>query len=285
VSVFPKQDGLFAEPDFDPIADAYRILEGAIAEHRPSHVFAMFSGGNDSVCAAHLASLLPQFSGTVHIHTGIGIRETRRHAYNMAQRFGWPFRIYRPAKGNRYHELVTEHGFPGPFHHRKMYNRLKQRNVERLVREHKQHRMDKVMLVTGVRRQESKRRMGGLDEVDVVGAQVWVAPIINWSVEHKEKYMYTHAIPGNPVTAKLCMSGECLCGAFASPGELEEIRFWYPKAAAEIDRLAERCREAGVHAKWGTRPPPKPDERQVELPMTGHICWSCDAKFGNTEAA
>jgi 3'-phosphoadenosine 5'-phosphosulfate sulfotransferase (PAPS reductase)/FAD synthetase len=273
------QQALFPEPAIDPIADAYRILEGAIAEYRPSHVFAMFSGGNDSVCPSHLASLLPEFSGTVHIHTGIGIRETRRHAYEVAQRFGWPFRIYRPAKGNRYHELVTEYGFPGPFHHRKMYNRLKERSIRRLIREHKTG-TQKILLVTGVRRQESRRRMGTLSEVDVEGRRVWCAPIINWSSQDKEKYMATWNIPGNPVTAKLCMSGECLCGAFASPGELEEIRFWYPKAAAEIDRLAERCRAAGVHDKWGTRPPARPDERQMDLDVTGQMCYSCDVKRG-----
>ncbi len=307
-----SQTSLLPEPDFDPMADARRIITAAIAEHDPSHIFAMFSGGNDSVCAAHVLASHGPFTAAVHIHTGIGIRETRRHAYEMAQRFGWPFRVYRPRAGDRYQRWVLQHGFPGPFGHRFAYIRLKERSIRRLLRDHNDGGR-KVLLVTGVREQESRRRMGAIDEIAVEGRRVWVAPIVHWSGADKERYMIEHGIPGNPVTAKLCMSGECLCGAFASPGELEEIRFWYPKVAQEIDRLAEKCRAAGVHAKWGTRPPPKPDERQAlldldepcpdldgetlretlaavdefygsdEPPPTGGLCWSCDAKFGNRE--
>lgn len=36
------------------------------------------------------------------------------------------------------------------------------------------------------------------------------------------------------------MSGECLCGAFAKPGELDEIRFWYPAMADELGLKEER---------------------------------------------
>ena len=271
--------GLFPEPPFDPVADARRILTAAIEEHNPSHIFGMLSGGHDSLCACHVASQHPRFSGVVHIHTGIGIRETRRHAYECAKAFGWYFRLYRPRKGNRYHEIVVQHGFPGPFMHRRLYIRLKERSIRNMEREHRV-KGRRIMLVTGVRKQESRRRMGTVSEVNREGNRVWCAPITNWSSADKHAYMSAHAIPENRVTQLLCMSGECLCGAFASPGELEEIRFWYPKAAAEIDRLAERCRAAGVHDKWGTRPPPKPDERQLELPVTGGLCWSCDAKRG-----
>ncbi len=278
---------IFPEPSFDPMADARRIIEAAIVEHDPSHIFAMFSGGNDSVCAAHAANRIVRGLGrrltaAVHIATGIGIKETRRHAYEIAQRFEWPFLVYRPRKGNRYHEIVVEHGFPGPFMHRRMYSRLKERSIRNMERDFRV-KGQRLMLITGVRKQESRRRMGTVNEINREGSRVWCAPITNWSSADKEAYMAQHGIPGNPVTAKLCMSGECLCGAFASPGELEEIRFWYPKAAQEIDRLAEKCRAAGVHATWGTRPPPKPDERQIEIPMTGGLCWSCDAKFGNRE--
>jgi 3'-phosphoadenosine 5'-phosphosulfate sulfotransferase (PAPS reductase)/FAD synthetase len=264
--------GLFPEPPFDPVEDARRILEGAIAEFQPSHVFAMLSGGHDSLCAAHLASRCSQFSGAVHIHTGIGILETRRHAYEAALRHMWAFRLYRPMKGNRYHELVVAHGFPGPFHHRKMYNRLKERSIRRLINDHRVGK-ERILLVTGVRRAESKRRMGSLSETDREGRRVW-------ETEHKWAYMKANGIAENPVTQLLCMSGECLCGAFASPGELNEIRMWYPKAAAEIDRLAEKCREAGVHAKWGERPPAKADPAQLDIGPTGGLCWSCDARRG-----
>jgi hypothetical protein len=54
------------------------------------------------------------------------------------------------------------------------------------------------------------------------------------------------------------MSGECLCGAFAKPGELEMIRFFFPDTAAEIDELERKAKAAKKHCVWGTRPPRKP---------------------------
>ena len=72
-----SQADLFVRPVSDPIGRAARILDVAIRRHKPVNVFAMFSGGHDSVCAAHVASQRPEFSGCVHINTGIGIEKTR----------------------------------------------------------------------------------------------------------------------------------------------------------------------------------------------------------------
>lgn len=76
----------------------------------------------------------------------------------------------------------------------------------------------------------------------------------------------------NPVSEKLHMSGECLCGAFAKPDELEEIRFWFPEVAAEIDRLEAEVAAAGHRepfCRWG-HGQGKPTEK------TGPLCTSCD---------
>lgn len=225
-----SQEALFPEPMRDAVEEAHQILAHAIAEYQPTAVLAMLSGGHDSLCAAHLASRHEAFfTGAVHIHTGIGIRESRRHAYESAKQFGWPFRVYRPRKGNRYHEMVLANGFPGPFSHRFAYIRLKERSIRRMVRDHKQDRHARVMLVTGVRAQESKRRMGSVEPVNVEGARVWVAPIVNWSSADKEAYMAAHAIPINPVTQRLCMSGECLC--LAPDTLVSTQRGWQPIAA------------------------------------------------------
>ncbi len=80
---------------------------------------------------------------------------------------------------------------------------------------------------------------------------MWVAPLLNWSHEDKHAYLDAHLLPRNPVVEKLCMSGECLCGAFARKGELDEIAFWYPETAARIRALEVRAAEAGVPCRWG----------------------------------
>lgn len=125
--------------------------------------------------------------------------------------------------------------------------------------------------------QESSRRMGHVRPIVRVKTRVWTAPILNWSADDKLAYMKLHALRSNPVVEQLCMSGECLCGAFAQPGEIHEIAALYPKTAALIRALEVAAEIAGVPAKWGVRPPRKLREpAQYSLPL----CWSCEAKRG-----
>lgn len=260
------------ETDVTAAADALRVLEDAIAAFRPVRVFALFSGGHDSLCAAHVASRASRFDGCVHINTGTGIEETRQFVYATCERHGWPLREYHPPTG--FEEIVLRWGFPGPAGHSLVYGRLKERCLRQLVREHKGKRSDRVILVSGIRRQESARRMGFARPVQADGARVWVAPLVDWSHDDKYAYLAAHRLARNPVVDRLCMSGECLCGAFARKGELDEIAFWYPAAAARIRALEAKAAAAGVPCRWGARP-----GRAAAPPPTGTgLCWSCHAK-------
>jgi tRNA(Ile)-lysidine synthase TilS/MesJ len=44
-----------------PVRDAMAILDEAIGEHQPSHVFALFSGGYDSLCTTYVVAQHPRF--------------------------------------------------------------------------------------------------------------------------------------------------------------------------------------------------------------------------------
>lgn len=268
------QGDLFRSPVKDPIARAARILDVAIRRHNPVAVFAMFSGGHDSVCAAHVASQRPEFSGCVHVNTGIGIEKTREYVRRTCEDFGWPLLEYHALDYDEdYDELVFKHGFPGPFAHTMMYNRLKERGIAALVRDHKTERLDRVMLVTGVRRAESTRRMATTQTMHRDGARVWVAPLVDWTNTTKNEYMREHDIPRNEVVDLLHMSGECLCGAFAHPNELEEIGVWFPEEYQRIKDLEARAAERGVPCVWGQAPLEEPmiDPQQEELPL----CVAC----------
>lgn len=255
---------------------SYAIIEEAVTDYRPTHVFGLFSGGHDSLCACHIASRHPSFSGCVHINTGIGIEETREFVRDTCKQFGWPLKEYHPPVS--YEELVVEQGFPGPAMHWKMYQRLKERCLRQLKREHGGGTRKKLVFISGRRSQESARRMANCKEqIEVRGREVWVNPIMVWGSVDKNAYIEANELPRNEVTEKLCMSGECLCGAFAKPGELDEIRYWYPKAAEEIDRIACKVKEAGKHCVWGTRPPKdgKSGRKRKALPL----CTSCEFKY------
>lgn len=225
----------------------------AISEFRPIKIFALLSGGNDSMVSAHFA-MEHGAQEVLHLNTGIGVEETREHVRRVCNRFGWPLREEHPPDKS-YDEFVLEKGFPGPAGHRYAYSWLKERALRKVIRETKKNWADRVMLVTGVRNQESARRMGHSLPIIREGAKIWVAPMYSFSKIDLHEYRTKFNLPQSEVSRKLGMSGECLCGAFAAPGELERIKLHYPKAAQRIEDLERRAREAGQpHCKWGVRP-------------------------------
>lgn len=163
-------------------------------------------------------------------------------------------------------------GLPGPGMHRIAYSRLKERAIERLVREQKSAWRDRLMFLTGIREDESNIRMGYQSTIiDRKGAQVWVNPIYRWTNEEIRRYRGDHDLPINPVSQHIHISGECLCGAFAQPGELDQIRFFFPETAARIEGWEKTAAEKGLkYCQWGAR---RPD--QVDDPDLSPMCRQC----------
>lgn len=232
---------------------------------------ALLSGGNDSVASFY--AIKDHIDYVVHINTGIGIEDTRKFVRNIC-RINNKFLIEKhPPAGSSYEELIMEYGFPGPSLHYLMYNRLKQRAL-REVRNYfvKNIKKDIVQYYTGVRYAESTRRKKTTDDIMKEGSVVWVAPIAHWSNKNISEYRNRFNLPINEVSNNLHMSGECLCGSFAKPGELEQIRFFYPETAEYIDSLQERVKNSGIDkCIWG-------DTRKNKkiVKKSGILCTSCD---------
>lgn len=246
--------------------------------HGALYMAPLFSGGHDSLCATHLASQHPKFGGVVHhIDTGIGAAYTRRFVERVCDSQGWTLKVWKsPAT---YEQFVRERGFPGPGRHQWVYNRLKDRCVRRIT-SGKAPRL----LLTGCRSEESVRRMGTVEPVKmgekdgkgktINRKRIWTAPCHDWSKAEQMAYMDEFWLPTNKLKVAVGMSGECFCGAFASPGERELIREHAPDVEAEIVRLTAIAKECGTHCEWGTRP--TPGTRMVA--ETGPMCSSCDRR-------
>ncbi len=259
------------------------IVDRAIEKYNPSHMFAMFSGGHDSYCATHLISQHPLFTGVCHINTGIGIEQTRQFVRDRCKEHNWKLSEYRATeyvngKGKLspqcYRDLVLKWGFPGPPVHQLMYIRLKEKALRHFIRNHKTHHRDKILLVTGIRKQESKRRMGKAKEIVQDGAIVWACPIFDWTKDQVNQYMTDNNLPHNEVVDILHMSGECLCGAFAHEGELAMIETFFPEEGKIIRDLEKEVREAGFPWGWEDRPPEwylEHKKGQMLMPL----CFDC----------
>jgi 3'-phosphoadenosine 5'-phosphosulfate sulfotransferase (PAPS reductase)/FAD synthetase len=253
-------------------------LEG-IEKHEPSAIYAMFSGGHDSVCSTHLASTLPGFAGVIHVNTGIGIEATRTYVRETCERFGWP--LHELHSDSQYEDLVIERGgFPsGPASHNSMLYYLKEKPLRAFIQQVKTHRNDRIGLVTGIRVGESQRRAMAKMSVPYRkdGVKVWINPILEWDDRDKNDYMAAHDLPRNQVTDLLHRSGECLCGALARREELQEILDWYPVEGQRIVDLENRCKALGIDDHfWAMRS--KVSAAQEQL-FESELCVACVSNF------
>lgn len=260
-----SQVDLFNRQPECPLEWGRRLLQIAVKRHKPVAIFGLFSGGHDSLCATALAAELVGFNGAVHINTGFGIEKTREFVRATARNQKWDLLEYHASDhGQHYDELVLKEGFPGPAQHGIMYNRLKERALRQLVRDHKVGWYDRIMLVTGVRRSESIRRMATVEPMRRIDSSVWVAPLTWFDDRDKTAFMAEKGLCRNEVVDLLHMSGECLCGAFAKAGELEWLEFCGFDAEVRRIKELEKCAEAaGVPCRWGQRPDPRGEPRDV----------------------
>lgn len=166
------------------IKAAHEFLDDAIEQQRPDRVYVLFSGGDDSLLTSYTAMQHPRVNGVLHIRTGIGIRDTFDFVQDTCSSFGWPLSVYEPLGVDgylNYEQMVLKHGFPGPGAHRFPYVWLKERQLVRVQRELREQGHKRVMFITGVRSEESARRMGHVQPVKREGNRVWSAPLHNWT--------------------------------------------------------------------------------------------------------
>lgn len=255
--------------DIEPLT----ILDATIVEYSPVAVVGLFSGGNDSTVLIDVVRA--RLTHLAHVNTGIGVEQTREYVRRMScDYFRLPFIEEHPPEGCTYEEIVLRWGFPGPGGHRVAYNRLKERALRNVRKRFITNgRKQRILFVTGVRRQESQRRMPLQNAVQREGSVVWCNPLFDWTNDDITQYRTDHPeLPRNEVADLLHHSGECLCGAFARPTELAEIEFFFPETGAEIRELERRVEAAGIKAcKWGQRPP----KLDVEDAAPGPLCSGC----------
>lgn len=278
------------------LRQSHELLDSAIEEtertHRVAGIVIMFSGGNDSTCLAHM--FRGRATHAAHCNTTIGIEETRQFVRDTCKSWNLPLIEKFPREGESYRDLVLGRsrarsgpnkgrikfaGFPGPASHTIMYNTLKQRSMEAVRNQLVDNpRKERVIFLSGIRNSESARRASH-PAMWRSGSIVWVQPIGPYTKLDLNAYRRRFPdVPRNEVADLLHMSGECLCGAFAHAGELDEIAEWFPETVAEIRQLEKECLETGLappeRCRWGWGP-----DRERASGPTGVMCSACDDRW------
>ena len=253
------------------------IIETALMYFDVSAVFVGFSGGFDSLVTTHWMMNNVLNCKVFHANTGIGIERTREFIRDTCRVNNWPLTEIRAKEdcGQDYDQLVLEHGFPGPGHHYKMFQRLKERAVWKLLKDNKQKHFDNVMLATGIRKDESQRRSGyKYTVIDFMGNLMWINPFYYKTRSWFSEYIKKHNLQQNPISELLGMSGECLCGAYAHQGELNLIKMVCPETYERIKILEEKVRKVGHDWGWEDKPSKKKKDKSKEKFMP--FCVGCE---------
>lgn len=258
-------------------AEPATIVQAALELAQPVKSYVGFSGGFDSLVAAHWCMGNVPDCAVFHANTGIGIERTREFVRQTCKDRGWPLREIRAKEdcGQDYEQIVLKHGFPGPPAHSRMFQRLKERPVRHLLMTSKKKRSDNIIIFTGIRKDESVRRSGyKYTLLDFVGNVLWVNPFYYKSKDWFRAYIEKHGLQQNPVSVELGMSGECLCGAFAHPGELELIKIVDEGTYRKLRLLENKVRAAGHDWGWEDRPPR--DRHRQTRNMFMPMCVGCE---------
>jgi len=184
---------------------------------RANHV-ALASGGMDSAVAAHVAVRWGACDLLVYLDTRTGLDANREYVERLADRLGVQLWTLRTQES--FEDRVETDGFPGPAEHGRMYRKLKERQIGRLATfSGGRGNASDLHLWTGVRRQESERRMSNVTPEQDGPRWTWHAPIHDWSKADCREYVDRFGLPRNELWDELGRSGDCFCGCFASPEE------------------------------------------------------------------
>lgn len=244
--------------------------------YQNSTIFAAFSGGSDSAvatdiyvrwCRSH--NRQPRI---MCIDTGLSA-DTWRDDVIAACRNHWNVEpeFFFGAGWDWYEENVLDYGFAyTPSQHSIYYRMLKERAIDKAVRENKRKRKDRVVFVTGVRRAESARRARTPYHYRR-GARVTLNAICEFTREQRDAYLRA-LLPDWTIEKK---SSDCYCN-WTRNDTVETIRSHSPRLAEKIEAL--EC-EATANGLWRYGERPQKRQSQVrskdDMPEDS-LCINCN---------
>lgn len=210
-----------------------KIVDEVVDKYRIEKFYVLFSGGKDSVCVAHfIATNYPErFAGCVFTNTGMAVPETRKFVISYCKEMGWKLWMTWPEDGERYIDITKKFGFARQGNHRLIMGYLKF---------HCWHKFMKWRLslgeiacfISGVRKKESmirnKFRLYTKKPLDSYGRLKFLKPFLYKNGTQLWQYFNEYLLKKTPVYEWLNKSGECECGSFTEPWELQMLKKYCP---------------------------------------------------------
>jgi len=243
------------------------IIYDVEAKHGRKNFYALFSGGKDSMTAAHKLYEMGKLKSIIHIKTYVGLQMTEDYVRDVCREYNWPLKIISPTTKYIYAARVLENGFPVNSNHRIIMGYLKYKAMYNFGATDPDH-----CFVSGIRKMESTRRSKNyLTPIQRNGFLWHCNPIFYYSGEETYRYIHEHGLRISPAyQTPLKVSGDCLCGSYASHNDKVALRLVDPKLADYIEWLEEGVEKFGTPAakkygKWGGRVKMSELEQQQQL--------------------
>lgn len=255
----------------EKILSSQEIVLKAIADYKPYAIVLMLSGGDDSMTALMMAKYLNiPFTHIMHGVTGTGIQETYEFVKTVVEKEGAKY--IEANAGDAYIKYVMRKGFfgKGLSAHAFSYHILKQDYFEAAISKHIRQRTPgrKILFINGARQSESENRKKNLiDPIKITKRRpndVWVNIIHYWDKHECLSFLNGEGIKRNPVSIKICRSGECMCGTMQSKEDRIEASCIFPKWGKWLDELEKVVKEKHDFG-WGENMPKPKDYRQLDL--------------------
>jgi 3'-phosphoadenosine 5'-phosphosulfate sulfotransferase (PAPS reductase)/FAD synthetase len=262
------------------------IYQKALLDYKPNAIVLMFSGGDDSLTAYHVARELGiKFDAVIHGNTRTGIPETTEFSRKEVERLGDKY--IEADAGSSYMRYILRKGFfgKGVDAHMFSYHILKQMHFERVVSAHlrQRRRNFRILFINGARRTESANRMITMKSPFKITPRkpndIWVNLINEFSKYNNYDYLAGCGVKRNPVAVNLCRSGECMCGTMQSVAERSEASYFYPEWGNWLNKVdAHVIKKHGFG--WNSTLPIPVDPNQLGLfEKFQPMCTGCKVSY------
>ena len=224
----------------------------------------LFSGGKDSLVACHTLWKQGLLNEILYCKTGIGLVENFEYVLKTCNKYGWKLNVETPEDRFSYENFVRRFGFPHAGIHSTVMGHLKWFSMRRFAKN------KPCVFVSGVRRNESKRRLGKHKDY-VFNPEpniTFMNPIFDWSTAQVWEYINDNSLEICPVYKTLHLSGDCLCGSFAESHESRLITMFHPELAEQIKSL-----ERKYGGSWGNDVSVSGASQETKL--ESFICSEC----------
>jgi 3'-phosphoadenosine 5'-phosphosulfate sulfotransferase (PAPS reductase)/FAD synthetase len=257
----------------DKLKWSRELAAKVIKDYDPYAVIVGYTSGGDSNVALKLATMLFKVDAAFTCDTSIAAIETLTHCHKITtENYGLKHicRLppYNGVKENpdTYAEIVKRHGFPGHTKtaHNWMFRWLKDHTIMSIVSNIRKNKRNRnIVIVSGARKHESKRRWGTSKDITINGSNIWVNIVNDWT----DQDMYEFSAENNldflrgPISKLMGFSGDCFCGSHAEKGELNFVRVASPSTHEKLMFLQEWVFE-NTENKWGWEDGPLTKEQK-----------------------